>query len=488
MTTPFVASQGRCRAAAARRDITPPVGIYHRMWGAATHDRATGVHRPLSATALALDSCDGSVRRVIVGIDHCLMWHADLQQLRSEVCARTGIQPQELLIAFSHTHAAGLMDRSRAHLPGGELIAPYLDRLALSVAEAVSEACAQLEEANVVYGTGRCDLAVNRDQLVNGASYVCGLDPYMPTDDTLLVARIVSESGNPIATIVNYACHPTTLAWQNTLISPDYVGALREVIEGAAGGLCLFLLGACGDLGPAEGYIGDTQVADRHGRQLGYAALAVIESLRPAGKHYRYVGPVVSGATIGDWRYETLPEGELASKSTWLCRDWNVEIPYRPGLPTLTDTQAELESWQAAEVEAQARGDEAQARDCRAQAERMRRQITRISQLPEGSHFPLPIRLWKLGDEYWVFLEGEYYHQLQRAVRAKFEQRQIVVATVVDGWRPAYLPTRETYGRGIYQEQVAILAPGCLETVTDSIAAQMECWESGKSNPTSVQP
>ena len=36
-----------------RRDTTPPSGIYARMWGAATHDLATGVHRPLSATARA---------------------------------------------------------------------------------------------------------------------------------------------------------------------------------------------------------------------------------------------------------------------------------------------------------------------------------------------------------------------------------------------------------------------------------------------------
>ena len=47
--------QSRCRAAAARCDITPPVGIYHRMWGAALHDRATGVHRPLEATLLWLE-------------------------------------------------------------------------------------------------------------------------------------------------------------------------------------------------------------------------------------------------------------------------------------------------------------------------------------------------------------------------------------------------------------------------------------------------
>ena len=42
--------QSRCHFALAWADITPPVGIYHRMWGAAKHERATGVHRPLRAT------------------------------------------------------------------------------------------------------------------------------------------------------------------------------------------------------------------------------------------------------------------------------------------------------------------------------------------------------------------------------------------------------------------------------------------------------
>jgi hypothetical protein len=40
-----------CRFGVARRDVTPPVGIYSRSWGAATHDVAEGVHRPLTATA-----------------------------------------------------------------------------------------------------------------------------------------------------------------------------------------------------------------------------------------------------------------------------------------------------------------------------------------------------------------------------------------------------------------------------------------------------
>ena len=46
--------QSLCRFGIDRGDVTPPVGIYHRLWGAATHERAAGVHRPLTATALVL--------------------------------------------------------------------------------------------------------------------------------------------------------------------------------------------------------------------------------------------------------------------------------------------------------------------------------------------------------------------------------------------------------------------------------------------------
>ena len=46
-----------------------------------------------------------------------------------------------------------------------------------------------------------------------------------------MLARVTDPRGRLLATMINYACHPTTLAWDNTLISPDYIGALREVVE-----------------------------------------------------------------------------------------------------------------------------------------------------------------------------------------------------------------------------------------------------------------
>src|SRR5262249_34891748 len=103
--------------------------------------------------------------------------------------------------------------------------------------------------------------------------------------------------------LVNYACHPTTLAWDNAAISPDYVGAMRETIEDATNAPALFLLGACGELAPRYQYVGEPEVADRHGRELGVAALAALHGMEPSGADLAYAGVVESGAPLAVWKH-----------------------------------------------------------------------------------------------------------------------------------------------------------------------------------------
>jgi hypothetical protein len=477
VTTP----QSRCRFGLARCDITPPVGIYHRMWGAATHDRATGVHRPLSATAVAFRSLDGpatpETEQVVLAVDLCLLWDREMNALRHVVCRGTGLAPEQLTVAFSHTHGGGLMGLERVGLPGGELIPPYLAALAECSAGIVAEARRSARPATVVYGVGRCALAAQRD-FWDAASgqFVCGFNPVGPADDTVLVARVTGEAGEPLATFVNYACHPTTLAWENTLISPDFPGALREVAEGATGAPCVFLQGASGDLGPREGFVGDPAVADRNGRQLGHAALAALEGLPPPGTQFRYNGPVISGATLGAWEHVPLDAGESQRLARWRCRRWTVDLPYRDGLRTAEQTAAERDRWQAEERKAREAGDADRARDCRAMAERMRRALTRLGGLPPGTHFPLPVTLWQMGDALWLAVEAEHYQALQRSLRERFAGVPLVVMTLANGSRPAYLPTADAYGKGIYQESIAVLAAGSLETLIEAVAAGIEAW------------
>jgi hypothetical protein len=466
--------QSRCNFGLSRRDITPPVGIYHRAWGAASHDRATGVHRPLTATAMALQACDRADEQVIVAVDLCLLLAPEMTALRDTVCQRTGLRTEQLIVAFSHTHAAGLLGLNRLGLPGGELIPDYLHALTEQATEAVAEARRGLQPATITYGVGHCALAANRDYW-DGATqqFVCGFNPHRPADDTVLVARMSDASGATRATVVNYACHPTTLAWQNTLLSPDFPGATREAIEAATAAPCVFLQGASGDLGPREGYVGDPETADRNGRQLGHAALAALEALPPPGTRFVFTGPVVSGATLGTWSHQPLDAATVQRHSVWKMRRLFVDLPYRDDLLTLEQTRRELRHWQAKEGSALHDGDAAKARDCRAMAERMTRWLARLPHLPPGPTFPLSVALWRMGDAVWLAVEAEHYNLLQSRLRERFAETPIVVITLANGARATYLPAADAYGKGIYQESIAVLAQGSLERLVEAIGAEI---------------
>ena len=105
-----------------RRVTTPPDGIYARMWGAATHDFADGVHRPLYATAVAFQA-EGGPPRVLVALDIALLGDlggtSDSERVLGPVYAALGLEPWQLLVNCSHTHAAPWAAMSRSHNPGG---------------------------------------------------------------------------------------------------------------------------------------------------------------------------------------------------------------------------------------------------------------------------------------------------------------------------------------------------------------------------------
>jgi len=471
-----------CRIGVARCDVTPPVGIYHRTWGAATHDIASAVHRPLTATALVFQAMDKAQEshgeQIVIAVDHCLLLAGDMEKLLHSVSKQTGVPREHLEVAFSHTHGAGLLDSGRGHLPGGNLIQPYLDMLTNRVADIVQQARRNVQPATLSYVTGHSPLAAHRDFWDETTKqFVCGFNPEGPVDDSVLVVRVTGSTGATLATVVNYACHPTTLAWQNTLISPDYPGALREVVEQATGAPCVFLQGASGDIGPREGYVGDVAVADRNGRQLGYAVLAALESLPPARTRFQYAGPVVSGATLGTWVHTALDEQALTGKMRWRLRRWTVDLNYRDGLPTVAQTQRARDDWHAQEQAALRAGDQDRARDCHALVERQDRWLARFKTLPPGPSFPLPITLWQIGDAVWLNVEAEHYNMLQRDLRSRFPGVPLIVTTIVNGSRAVYLPPADVYGKGIYQESIAVLAPGSLEKLIDHIAAQIGQWQ-----------
>ncbi|MES2793233.1 MAG: hypothetical protein V4719_26725, partial [Planctomycetota bacterium] len=73
-------------------------------------------------------------------------------------------------------------------------------------------------------------------------------------------------------------------------------------------------------------------------------------------------------------------------------------------------------------------------------------------------------------------VEGEPYNALQAWLRRRFADRPVVVMAMVNGALNCYMPTREAYGKSLYQVEVALLAPGCLEAAAEVIEQRLAKW------------
>jgi hypothetical protein len=181
----------------------------------------------------------------------------------------------------------------------------------------------------------------------------------------------------------------------------------------------------------------------------------------------------VSGATLGAWAHEPLPPSEAQRKKLWQIWRWHERLPYRSARPVADQVETELKRLQADEDAARAVGDSQRAADCRAMAERKRRLLHRLSQLPRGDAFPLQVVLWRMGDAFWLGVQGESYSLLQTELRQRFPATPIIVASVAADWGASYLPAAPAYGTGIYQESIAVVAAGSLEQLIESISTRI---------------
>ncbi|MGB0597106.1 MAG: alkaline ceramidase [Rubripirellula sp.] len=427
----------------ARVDITPEVGIYCRNWGAAVHDVAESIHRPLTLTALTLTASQGGPTLVFVDAD--LGWWKTPQTYRrfiDRLCATLQIDPEHLIFALSHTHSGPPLMEADDTLPGSEKLRDWQEKLFQQTVRAIRESIDNQFDGTLDWHTGRCNLATNRDLPdpdPEQSRVVCGFNPDQKADDTLLVGRVTDQAGEVRATLTNYACHPTTLAWDNRAISPDYIGAMRETIEQATGGLSLFMLGACGELAPRTQYVSDPNIADAHGRALAHACLATLYGMEPAATELSYAQTVESGATLATWQRDS-----YAPSTTLRPLQATVELPIK-NWPSADSLEAERLACQD-----------------RALAERLlrKRDIRRF--LGDANSYELQISAWRIGDAVLIGCCCEPYSMLQTELRRHFKNHSVVCMNLING-SLGYLPPAERYDSDIYPVWQTPFERGSLE-------------------------
>ncbi|HDP80814.1 MAG TPA: hypothetical protein ENN21_08225 [Spirochaetes bacterium] len=307
-------------AGVARRVISPGKGMYlvgyeDRSGGART------VHDDLYATALALH--DGKSMAVLITAD-ILCLHGDVVgRVKDRIEKKTAVPRDNILVCCSHTHSGPVgyapekitpVDRAR-HLLRRLLLLPaglrqprgigfnrrYLRFLADRCFEAAVEAVAGLRPAAIEGGAGEAEEAVNRRELTETGEMVIGVNEGGSVDRAVRVLR-VKDGERTMAVIVNHACHAVTLGPNNYAVSADWVGAMRSMVEARAGGMCLFIQGACGNINPRTELWTEDNFPDlqRIGGLVGHEVLRVLERVKPLR-----TSPVAAARRVLDAELET---------------------------------------------------------------------------------------------------------------------------------------------------------------------------------------
>lgn len=429
----------------AQEDITPPAGIYFRNWGASAFDTAEGIHQPLRLTCMTFQSAVQESPLVLIAAD--LGWWKNAEDeldFRGKLLEALGIEPSHLMVCLSHTHAGPSLSREDASNEGGEFISPYLQLVLDRAIRAVQMARTAAVPAALTWHYEKCSLATNRD-LVDPEKerFIVGFNPAQQADDTLLVGRVTDGEYRTLGTLVNYACHPTTLAWDNRLISPDYIGAMRDLVETETKAPCLFLQGASGDLAPAEQYVGDVKIAESYGRQLGYSVLAALEAMLPPQKQLSFTKVVESGAPLAIWQQlEYEPSTLLSAEKV------DVKLPLKP-LPMLAVIE---QQWREC--------------DDRVLKERLWRKRGVRKAVGDGEYARVGLWVWRLGDALLIGQPNEAYSRFQLELRRHFSPYPVGVINIVNG-HMGYLPPAELYDKDMYSVWQTPFASGSLEVLTE---------------------
>ncbi|MCZ6784263.1 MAG: neutral/alkaline non-lysosomal ceramidase N-terminal domain-containing protein [Proteobacteria bacterium] len=257
-------------AGVARATINPP----HRSRLIGYGDRflpSRGVHDDLTATALALD--DGETRLVLIALDMlCLNEHV-VRGIRRLIEGSGVTARDRVMISCSHTHAGPVAYSTEL---GPSRTRRALSTLTRKILLITSQAMMSCRPVTLHQGRAQAFAAVNRRERGPDGTVKIGVDRSRPVDPGVDVLQLRDESGEPLATLVDFACHPAVLGPRNRLVSAEWPGVMRRMVEEAIGGHCLFLQGATGDLNPDHEWGDDDfEAMDRIGRLVGSAALGV---------------------------------------------------------------------------------------------------------------------------------------------------------------------------------------------------------------------
>jgi len=445
-------------AGTGRADITPPPGTPQGGWGAQTHQRGSFADMPFYVTALALQQ--GDEVALILDADAIGFDAEWTHRILDEVVRTTGLPKERIRFGCTHTHSGPNTFRIANIREGLDMAVAYLESLPSRVAGAAWQSLQNLKPARIGAASGTCGINALRRVSVDG-QVVVGSNPGAPRDQTLQVVRIDGLDQMPIAVLMHYACHGTTIAWQSDAFTPDFPGPARAVVEQHLGGRCLFLQGAAADLGPREGFTGDLKIYRKMGLELGLATAHLAVSIDTRTRQRSFDRVIRSGADIALYRYEDVDTE--APLLRMLTRD--TRLPIRSFRP-LAELEAELQRLreEATALKQAGRIEEFAVTNALATQMGWRAGNARTYAGQKGT--PWPLQGIRIGDVALISVAGEPFSCTGQAIVAESPFAHTLFSGYTNGGF-GYIPDRKSYAEGGYEIEATPFAPGAAEHLAE---------------------
>jgi hypothetical protein len=215
----------------AEVDVTPKLDAGNPIYiaGFGHNRKATKVHDPIFARAIVLS--DGTHKIALVCADVVGLFNAFAESVRKQVGGFAYVS-----VSSTHNHEGpdtlGLWGSSPF---ASGVNKGYMQELEAGVVQAIRDADKSRKPATAKIGS------IGAPELLTD-----NREPYVKHDE--LVAIRFEADGKPVGVLVQWNCHPETMASKNTELTADFVGTTVAELKKSQGCPVMYLTGTVGGL------------------------------------------------------------------------------------------------------------------------------------------------------------------------------------------------------------------------------------------------
>ena len=437
-----VAVSAQFRVGVGKVDVTPDAGKLPEPF--------VSIHDHLFTRAILIENAKNSA--LLMNIDTGKISPFLFGQLSQEISKQYGIPVENMVISAVHDHASVSSlggEGAVSARPVSPNMQAFIDKVRAGMLDAVKQAKASLQPAEMGFGEGKLYLNVNRDAIdPKTRKWAQQANLEFPSDKTLAVIQFRKPNGGaPIAVYINYAMHAVTMFLREQ-ISGDFPESTAQYVESALGDkvVAVWTVAAAGDQNPLYlrpiNAIGDQRVhqemnpakpADKGGAEEGAAIMRLFN-----GPLQRPIQPIDPTLDEQSWRV-VQAIGTIMGEETLRVMD---------GMTDLSSQGIIQGSYQVITCPGRRRLDAG-------------REGT-AGTYEDGPPVNIRIGAVRIGDVAIAHNDSEIYNKIGQEAKAGSPFRKTLMVGLADGGG-GYIPTDDAFGRNTFQVVGNRLKPGCAE-------------------------